>query len=383
MIDIKGSTMGNDDSSNLNDYIFWDEKSWPVKILMSASQKTTLFFGNTFIAPPISRKKQLTLRQYLSGKTGPDLSTLGKVAGFDDATSQNYLAYHKQRFNNYVKSIAFLPILFINSLYILLLFGFIGLYNYYLNQVASNYLEVTATFLNFASSTWGALLIPLFFFLLLYLIFTVSVRSTQFFIGKRYAGTLCVVLSIFLVIELSRDDPFFPPARKKSILAKINDLARNTLLLPFAYSSKSENNKVWARQHFKTLEAVIRERERWVIAPTKSTQDDLRRDFFKLGQLYMSGQFGDHDWQVDAVSIEKSKELSAMQKVLRSIFIVLPVVLLGLLFSYPTIQETLGVDATVITIFLISWLLLVIDDSLNLGIVERLSSFVKIIRDLR
>jgi hypothetical protein len=216
------------------------------------------------------------------------------------------------------------------------------------------------------------------------LVFSLSTRILLILLGKRYAETLCVATSIYLVIELGRRNAFFPLARKKSIIARINDLSENTILLSHSYTSKDKNNQLWLTQHFKALENYLRERERWVIAPKKSTQNELQRDFNKLAQHYISGQNGDHEWlEGTPALLERSKELTSAKNVFRIIIAALPVVLLVLLFYFPSIQDNLGIDATPITIILIAWLLLVIDSNLNLGIVERVSSFAKIIKELK
>jgi hypothetical protein len=60
-------------------------------------------------------------------------------------------------------------------------------------------------------------------------------------IDKCYVDTLSVLMTIFLLLEVSRDDILLCSDRRKLLLVKIDYLARLTLLLDPRFSSASEN----------------------------------------------------------------------------------------------------------------------------------------------
>lgn len=111
-------------------------------------------------------------------------------------------------------------------------------------------------------------------------------------IDKCYADTLCVLMTIFLLLELSREDILLCSDRHESLSVKIDYLARLTLLLDPCFSSASGNTQLWSRKHFRQLELYMREREHRVIAPVSTTLSDLRKEFGALAMIYIRGNYG-------------------------------------------------------------------------------------------
>jgi hypothetical protein len=69
------------------------------------------------------------------------------------------------------------------------------------------------------------------------------------------------------------------------------------MLLPLRFKSQTESTQDWSKYHFKHLEISIRERERGAIAPMGTMLNSLRRDFYNLAAVYITGNiYGEFSW---------------------------------------------------------------------------------------
>jgi hypothetical protein len=247
-----------------------------------------------------------------------------------------------------------------------------------------------AYILSWPASSWqlpAVWAIAAIFTLLLSAFVLFALRFTLVLIDKNYADTLCIMTSIYTLLELSRDDVLAHPWRKRLLLRRIRDLARCTLLISLSIGSSTQANKNWSRDHFRQIEQYIREREKWVIAPTASTLATIRRDFYYLADLFISGEYGRFPWQEtrQATTAETAGVPPTRLQQLRMglpgfIAISLPVVGFGVLWLYPAVFERVGLEANTVALILLAWLLLAIDVVLKLGIV---SSIIQLARDFK
>jgi hypothetical protein len=129
------------------------------------------------------------------------------------------------------------------------------------------------------------------------------------------------------------------------------------------------------------MERYVHERERWIIAPMESTVDDLKRDFLWFGGMLVSGLYGQFTWQ----QVEKAEEKTSSRKLLdflpRLFGYILPVGILSLLLLKP---EFLNVDlnTSALSLVLLSWGLIGIDNLLNLGITANIANLAKGVKEL-
>jgi hypothetical protein len=392
--------MAETEPFNLEQYKFLDEAHWLFRWYLMGMIKLLVFMGVTPVLIPVTFKK----KWYKS----PTFKDLGKAIGLDE-TSLNLLAYHQRRV--WMRAVLiFIVYFFIVSLLITL---FIFLVGYAIEYLASagwgknpfEYIERIKEFLfgymivYFKSTRWEGYFLNLVEFisylltviviLAMYLAFlmlsVICLRVTAILTDKYFADTLCVLTVLYLVIELSRDDTLTRPGRRKEILHRINFLARNTLLMPLRYASKSRDNQNWVHKHFKNMELYIRERERWAIAPKETTLSKLRADFYKLVPVYLTGSYGDFDWMEERAP--KEVVLTRRQRFVaafpRMMGFLLPILIMGYFLWRPAQAEAMGLKGSVIAIILISWVLLTIDTVLRLGVVASLVNLAKGIKDLK
>jgi hypothetical protein len=190
---------------------------------------------------------------------------------------------------------------------------------------------------------------------------------------------------LFIILDLSRDDVLVQPARKKILLHRTSRLAELTLTLTLSYASISQTNQFWLKQHFKQMEAYIRERERWILAPIDTTLDNLRNDFYALAPIFIIGNYGTFQWKYE-ISPPKSSKIgwkgALFRNLARVLGIILPLTLMGLYLWQPSLFPFLQIDPNIVALIFVAWLLLTLDITLKLGVVAELTNLAKGIKDL-
>jgi hypothetical protein len=203
--------------------------------------------------------------------------------------------------------------------------------------------------------------------------------------NKNFAESLCVMVAVYIVVDLSRDDILLDPRKRKTLVTRLNDLARVTRLLAVRYGSKNETNQQWINSHFGRLQHYILERARWAVAPTTSTLNDLRQDFYKLACMYVAGSYGSFSWELERSLPERSPAWT--NRIFRAIpsllGIVAPMILMVVLLREPHYLETVGISSNVVALVLIAWVLLAIDGALKLGVVAGIANLAKEIKSLK
>jgi hypothetical protein len=222
-------------------------------------------------------------------------------------------------------------------------------------------------------------------FIYILVVASIALRIAFTLANKSFADTLCAVTITYLLIDLYRDDVLADTAKRKELILRMDDLARNTRLLALRYFSKSVANQEWAREHFMQMEQYIRARERWVVAPLTTTLGDLRRDFSYLAPIYFTGNYGEFVWAAapareEAAASRRQRLLSAVPRMLA---VILPLGVLGLLVWQQGRLEPLGINVSIIILILAAWALISIDSALKLGVVSGAINLAKEIRSLK
>lgn len=356
----------------IQDFDFADEGLWIIRTAYYLQYYyTRIFLGPDRVGPaPVrfkaSAKKPIT--------KVPPLDALCAAIGLEDLSVQE-IAFHKRRLIWRKIAVALLYILFVVTL---MVFGIWGL---------APLLDALAdTRLAKAHESVFLILGVLFIYVYLFVALRIAFRIATALTARGFADSLCAQAIVYLILELSRDDVLSHPRKRRALIARTNDLARNTLLLSARHRSKSEANQSWLREHFKRMERYVRERERWAIVPTPTTLDDLRRDFYDLAGIYVSGNYGEFSWsegpqpaQTESTNISER----ITQGLPRVLGILLPLVLMALFLWKPAGLNALGVDRKVVALIFIAWLLLGIDATLKLGIVSGVVNLAKEIKNLK
>ncbi len=214
--------------------------------------------------------------------------------------------------------------------------------------------------------------LPVFFFIIY---FRFLFRIVEYLIPE----TLCAIQIIYLNLELTRDDVIYRRDVKSTILFRMDYLARVTTLIPWHYGIGKPSNQKWIQQHFQNISYYIRERRRWLIAPNETTLDDLRKDFRKLAYYYLTGKYGAWQWQSFDLETEVIKQ-TQFQKIqgtlIRFFGIALPLFVMAffIIFSknFPDHKEILNN----LPYIFIAWLLVSLDITLKLGVIESLTKLI-------
>lgn len=213
----------------------------------------------------------------------------------------------------------------------------------------------------------------------------VAAKIVGVFLNRPFADSLILPSSLYLVIDLLYDDDLSNPDFRRKILERIRILRRNTLLLSQTFAASSIDNNQEAVAQLRDIEAYIREREGWVIAPKKNTLSLLRKDFDKLAMILISGKYG----EFKSSSKKKPKETASQNppsfadKVLSVIFTLFPYGILAVLYFAPDFILSIRIEPNIAFLIAIAWILLSIDARLKLGLVERVTGLAKTMKELR
>jgi hypothetical protein len=267
----------------------WEETSWtgkmlfPIRFLMGSVIRK--IYGTPSYNIPIRFKDESKRDEKVS------LTVLGGAIGFNSSEMTGLLSYHEDQYQLYriVRSIVYYSI----SAIFLICFCMTILIFYHEYTSLYELYKNTPLFIPYI------VLIFSVFLLFLMVITGLFVKISFLLSDSKYTGTLCARTVIYVIIQLSFDDVLSNSRHRKALLNSMHSLAQNTLLLPRHYFSHDDASHSWAQKHFKHMERYIRERERWVLAPTTTTLISLRQDFQKLSYMYLSGDYGNFLWQSD------------------------------------------------------------------------------------
>lgn len=296
---------------------------------------------------------------FLSNKSSIDV--IGEAICLDKPEHKNLLAYHVKRDN--LRGIL-IPVIggTFSAVVVLLI---LSIFNLFLSNFTDN--PNVAAALNL---------------IVIYLIFTLSIRLFLLLFEKRFIETICINSIFHIILLLRRDDVLSKSDKKKLLLSMIRYLAKRIELFGIAYRSSDSGNSEWAHNHFSQISQYIRERERWAVAPRQDTLQVLRDDFYNLAITLVSGNLGDFAW-TETISVKVGSSTGSMKgKIIRFIGYLIPAILIGLYLWHPDFFPIIKIDSEVATIVLLAWILLSIDIGLQLGIVTSLIRFAMDIRDL-
>ena len=342
------------DNKQFRGLYFMDELSgynrW-IYIWTGLSQKLTRF--TSIIAPVIHKGSK--------GWSPVSIDCLAKALGITDPQASTIIGLHKHRLRK--RAIAILAVLL------------------------PLWLPFTLVPLSF-SFGWLArdfgIVVVVFAFVFVY--FSAVTKLCALIVDKHYADSLCVLTALFVLCEMTRDDMLSHPEKRRSLLHRIEALARLTRLLGANFPGGCESTRRWAFKHFRNLELYVREIERAVIAPTNETVTNLRDKMAVLIELYLFGNYGEDLWNgnsPDHENVQESKVNRWVIQIQRVMGILIPGVLLIVIGVYPNIASSIGVETNTLFLISITWFILALDAILGLGIVDKVVKTAKEIRELK
>lgn len=291
---------------------------------------------------------------------------LGQTICFDDEQANQILLQHRPRLDvyNFLSAILYFSFLIVAAPVMLFSYFFI------LAQLTFNMQGLIFYILSNAM-----------IFIVTISICILALKISIVLINRHFADTLALISGIYLLIFLEKESTLANPESRRDILHRIQTLRRNIVLLSAMFSNK---NDTWPTAHFRKMEQFVSERERWAIAPQEQTLADLRQDFSAFLEILVTGEYGKFEWDdsEDLTLATPEAEQKPAERIARFLASILPFVLLLILFIFPAQIKAIGFDNNIVGLFLLAWLLLAIDSSLKLGMVERASAFAKTIKDL-
>ena len=348
------------DNPQFDDLRFIDECSWFTRLPFDWLNLLQKLSGITSVIPPVVYKG---IKGSL--KSVP-IDVIARALGITDAQSSILIGLHKQRLKQ--RLWALLSMYFIILLIPIFLIVFI-------------YIEEILVIISSNLVIFMMVYIPF-----VYVFGGVAMRLSGMLVDKHYADSLTVLITLFALCELTRDDVIAHPRRRLSLLKKIDTLARLTRLLGVKTPGGSENTREWSWKHFRNLEHYVRENERAIIAPTHDTYANLKEKILSLFELYLLANYGDDVWNGRSPDVQQIDENQGNRwgKYFRGVMgLLVPGVLLILISIYPKFVDQSVIEPQTLSLIFLSWLILALDASLGLGIIDKIAKTAKQLRDLK
>jgi hypothetical protein len=288
--------------------------------------------------------------------------SFGREIRFDNEILNKILVSHAKRLSLYdaISSIIYFILAFLLAILLILIWGVYS-----------------------GNTEWGNL--PLIFTLSLISAVS-SARIAEFLVSRHFADSLVAVSGIYLFMELEKDVTLNDPYQRRKLLELCHYLERNLTLLATTFGGRGAENDRHYYHLFGEMKSFVQACERNIVASQEGTLVKLRKDFPAFLEILITGQYGrfEIEKEPDALTkIETEKPNRPLDNFLKLLVTTFPFVLLAVLFFLPEKVIALGIDSTIVLLVALAWILLVIDANLKLGIVERATSLMKTMKDLR
>jgi len=157
------------------------------------------------------------------------------------------------------------------------------------------------------------------------------------------------------------------------------------MLLSLRFKGKSDSTQDWCRYHFGHIESYIQERRRWAIAPTGTTLNSLRQDFYNLAPIYITGNYGEFSW-TGTLSTSEDQTPTPVHQVLkgfpRFLSLTLPLIRVALFWWK---REQLGfmeISPSTVVVISMAWFFIALDNFLQSGIISGAINLAKEIKNI-
>lgn len=330
-------------------------KGWLGMIFDMLSNWVEKMFTTTPVHPPYKYRDKKIL-------SAPTYQELGKSIRLNEELTPG-LQLHKKRVDLYFNFV-------------------IAIYALFAILIIAIVVVVTSLFEN---QTKAIVDNPVFPVALGLLIGILSFRLALLLVEKYFADTLAALTGIYLLLTLDQDYPLTDPVYKRRLLGIFRTLRRNLILLALTYSTKSSETDPRIRAYFKHMEEFILENECLVIIPGEGTKQNLLNALNPFVEILVTGEYGKFEPITGEIStqVETQKPPKTfLEMLIRFLLSVFPFLLLVVLILVPDKVAAIGLDTNTVFLVALAWILLVIDASLKLGIVERAAGLAKTIKEI-
>lgn len=231
------------------------------------------------------------------------------------------------------------------------------------------------------------------FLLVIYFVYTsafyvaiaLSMKISSILSDRYFASSLAVRGLLFLLVELNHPSALAHSGLKILIVQRMNRIVQYCRLMSLRMASLNNDNSIWIKRHFKEIELFIRERQRWAIAPIATTQETLEEDFYNFAPIFISNMLGEIPWSPQTLNIESpqvDRKVNFWKNVLKLLLSTLPLAVFAILLLNKNLLNEWKMNPQVIVLLSIAWSILLIDRTLNLGLVESVVKIAQGIRDI-
>jgi hypothetical protein len=204
-------------------------------------------------------------------------------------------------------------------------------------------------------------------------------QRASFYLSLRScADSVIAYYCLSSVVDLSEDDIMENMVKRRSLLHRLEIISNSIKHISNFYLLKGSAQSA---DHFLMMANFIRKRQNWLMCPKASTLNDLRQDMYNFSEIVLSGQYGEFEWENDLQSLTKQKEGVVLSLLSWSIALV-PLVFMWIALWQQEWLKSRGISTNFIAMLSLAWMLLVIDTKLKLGVVERVVSIAKGIKDM-
>ena len=130
------------------------------------------------------------------------------------------------------------------------------------------------------------------------------------------------------------------------------------------------------------MRKFLEDREHWVIAPREDTRVNLQKDIEEFLEILIFANYGKFTWD-DAKIVENKAPKKWQTRVVQAFVILVSLSLLIILFSMPNKFQRMGVDTNILTLIALGVLIIMADKSLEMGLIDGASSFIRAMKDLK
>jgi uncharacterized membrane protein len=223
------------------------------------------------------------------------------------------------------------------------------------------------------------------FFFVFGTILQLAGRISSTILDRYYADSLAYLACLNLIVHLNKENSLMLTRERQHLLIRVRGLRRYIILLSYQYPTRELGSKNWAHSQFKQMETFIREKESQIIAPQADTQSKISTELYDFLKILLTAQYGDFKYQ----SVPESEETVQTQEnqtrswVIRFLGLISPIILIIVNYYFKEQLQAIGLDNQIVALVGLAWLLLALDANLNLGIVDRIASLAKAMRELR
>lgn len=245
-------------------------------------------------------------------------------------------------------------------------------------------------FVNRGSIVWGnskflSWIYLILFYVIIAISFRLAGRISSTILDRYYADSLAYSACLNLFIHLNKENSLMLTRERQHLLIRIRGLRRYLILLSYQYPTSELGPTNWARSQFKQMEMFVREKESQIIAPQVDTQSKMSAELYNLSKILLMAQYGEFRYEsiseMDEVAI--TQEIRTKGWLIRFLGLISPLILLAVNYYFRESLQAIGFDNQIVALVGLAWLLLALDANLNLGIVERITSLAKAMRELR